>query len=216
MTRNTRTILAVVCLALAGLACQALPAGGAGQLPFSDDFSSEQWGTGSDADSSIAYADNALQMILFKKNHFVYSTLNDESYQNLHIEVTAINNDTDSTTAFGIICHQQSGTNDFYYVAVTPAGEFAIVKSAEGQSDVFLTNDNQWAASEAIVKEAPSYRVGADCGNGTVTLYVDGQQIASVSDASYTSGGIALFVWSGENAATTNVSFDDFLMTALP
>ena len=81
---------------------------------------------------------------------------------------------------------------------------------------MFLTNDDSWASSPLIPTDAASYRVGADCGNGTLTLYVDGQQIASVPDTSYVSGGVALFTWSGEEATTTDVSFDDFLMTELP
>jgi hypothetical protein len=67
-----------------------------------------------------------------------------------------------------------------------------------------------------VKANAPSYRIGADCGNGTLTLYVDGQMIDSASDTNYSSGGVALFTWSGENATTTNVSLDDFLMTKLP
>jgi hypothetical protein len=64
---------------------------------------------------------------------------------------------------------------------------------------------------------ADSYRLGADCGNGTLTLYVDGQQIASVNDSSYTSGKVAVFTWSADEAGrTSNVSFDDFVMTTLP
>jgi hypothetical protein len=182
----------------------------------SDDFSVVQWGTGTDADRSVEYVNDALQMIVYTKNYFVWSTLNDQDYQNVHIEVTVINNGTDSTTAFGIMCNQQAVDGNFYYLAVTPAGEYAIAKATEGQSDVFLTNNDQWGASDLIAQNAPSYRVGADCANGTLTLYVDGQQIASVSDSTYTSGGVALFTWSGENATTTNLSFDDFLMTKLP
>jgi hypothetical protein len=182
----------------------------------SDDFSSAGWGTGTDADRSVEYANNTLQMLVYTKNYFVWSTFNDQDYQNVHIEVTAINNGTDSTTAFGIMCNQQAVDGNFYYFAMTPAGEYAIAKAAEGQSDVFLTNNDQWGASDLITQNALSYRVGADCGNGTLTLYVDGQQIASVPDATYTGGGVALFTWSGENATTTNVSFDDFLMIQLP
>lgn len=155
-------------------------------------------------------------MIVYTKNWFVWSTPNDQSYQNVHMEVTVNNNGTDSTTAFGIICDKQPSTSNFYYLGLTPAGEYAIAKAVEGQSDVFLTNNNSWASSSTIPQNASSYRVSADCGNGTLALYVDGQQIASVSDSSYTSGGIALFTWSGENATTTNVSFDDFVMTQLP
>ncbi|MBI3163725.1 MAG: hypothetical protein HYZ24_03505, partial [Chloroflexi bacterium] len=59
-------------------------------------------------------------------------------------------------------------------------------------------------------------RIGADCANGKLTLYVDGQEIASVEDSTYASGGFALFVWSGDQPNGTDVSFDDFIMTQLP
>jgi hypothetical protein len=243
MKRNNGIILAIVFLALAVLACQAVTAGGnsntaappsnteispnntdsptqlsTGNILLSDDFSSAQWGTGTDSDSSVEYATEALKFIVFTKNYFVWSTPNNEDYQNVHMEVTVLNNGTDSTTGFGLMCNQQaSAKKSFYYLAMTPAGEYAIAKATADQSDVFLTNNDAWAASDLIAKDASSYRVGADCGsNGTLTLYVDGQQIASISDVSYTSGGIAVFTWSGEEATTTNVSFDDFLMNELP
>lgn len=222
MKRKTEIILAIAAFALAALACNAITGGGGasptstGSVILSDDFSSARWGTGTDADSSIEYANNALQVIVYTKNYFVWSTPNADTYQNIHIEATVLNNDTDSTTAFGIVCNKQGSTSNFHYLVVTPAGEYAIARAAEGQSDVFLTNNDQWSSSDLIAKNAASYRVGADCGNGTLILYVDGQQIASVSDAAYTSGGVALMVWSGEEATTTDVSFDDFLMTQLP
>jgi hypothetical protein len=227
MKRNNQIIFAIFVLVLATLACSAVTGGGsdptgATSTPspvviLSDDFSSAQWGTGTDTDSSVEYANSALQMIVYTKNYFVWSTPNDQDYQNVHMEVTINNNGTDPTTAFGIMCNQQTGADSsFYYVAMTPAGEYAIAKATQGESDVFLTNNDQWANSDLIAEEAASYRVGADCGNGTLILYVDGQQIASVSDASYVNGGVALFTWSGEESANTNVSFDDFLMTELP
>jgi hypothetical protein len=230
MRRNTKIILAIVILAVAALACNAISGGGGGggdtpgltstpspRVILSDDFSSPQWGTGTDTDSSVEYANNALQMIVFTQNYFVWSTPNDEDYQNTHMEATVINNGTDSTTAFGIMCNQQPGVDgSFYYFAMTPAGEYAIAKAADGQSDIFLTNNDQWASSDLIARDAASYRVGADCGNGTLILYVDGQQIDSVSDASYVNGGVALFAWSGEDVNSADVSFDDFLMTELP
>lgn len=225
MKSNFRVILAVVCLVFASLACQAVTGGGGSDnitppvptLPaiFSDDFSSTQWGTGTDADGSVEYANSTLQMIVYTTNYFVWSTPNDRVYENVHMEVTVLNNGTDSTTAFGFICNMQSNDNDFYYLAMTPAGEYAIAKATEGESDVFLTNNDLWASSDRIEKDASSYRVGADCGNGRLILHVDGQQIASVSDVNYTSGGVGLFTWSGEEATATDVSFDDFVLTEL-
>ena len=240
--RNPGIILAIASLGLAVLACQAVTGGGSntaippsntdnptspttiatqpnsGNVLLQDDFSSTQWGIGTDKDSSVEYANEALQFIVYTKNYFVWSTPNAKDYQNIHMEVTVLNNGTDSTTGFGLMCHQQaSSKGSFYYLAMTPAGEYAIAKAIPEQSDVFLTNNDQWAASDLIKKDAPSYRLGADCGNnGTLSLYVDGQQIASVSDVSYTNGGVGVFTWSGEEATKTAISFDDFVMTELP
>ena len=217
-------IFAIAALIFATIACQAVTRGGGNDTPvppspkviFSDDFSSRQWGVGTDADSSVDYANDALQMTVFKANYFIWSTPNNQSYQDVHMDVTVINNDTDSTTAFGIMCNQQVTNGNFYYLAMTPAGEYAIAKSVEGQNDLFLTNNDEWAYSDQIATNASSYRVGADCGNGMLVLYVDGQAIASVSDSTYLSGGVGLFTWSGEDVGSANVSFDDFVMTELP
>ena len=261
MRKNSRIFLAIVCLAFATLACQALIGQTSTATPIktnlpilptetraiqeatttsivpentetptnptlvststgseilSDDFSSSSWGTGTDSDSSIEYINEALQMIVYKKNWFAWSTPNNQAYQNVHMEVTLKNNGTDSTTAFGILCNKSSSGASFYYFAITPSGQYAIAKAAEGQKDVFLTNNDQWANSDTITKNAASYRIGADCGNGILILYVDGKQIASASDSTYTIGGVALFTWSGEDATNTNVSFDDFVMQKLP
>lgn len=184
-----------------------------------DDFSNSRikWGTGTDADSSVEYKDEALNFQIFTKNYVVWTTPNDNEYENIHMEVTVINNGTDSTTAFGFFCDKQYPIEDSrYYFAVTPLGQYAIAKAALAQNDVFLTNNDSWGHSDLIAKDAASYRLGADCGSGKLTLYVDGQEVASVEDSTYTSGRMALFAWSGEEATTTNVSFDDFKMTQLP
>jgi hypothetical protein len=240
MKRNFPIVFAITSLALAALACEAVLGGGATDTPvppldtdvpsfptatqasggnviFSDDFSADRWGTGTDADSSVEYANQALQMIVYTTNYFVWSTPNAEDYQDVHLEVTVINNGTDATTAFGLMCNQQEGSDSsFYYFAMTPAGQYAIAKAEAGLQDLFLTNNDEWANSPLITQNASSYRVGADCGNGNLTLYVDGQQIATIFDSSYTRGGVAVFTWSGEEATNTNVSFDDFVMTELP
>ena len=231
MKGNRFLFLAITFLALAALSCQAISTltgdGGTptvapstagpviGDVILQDDFSSTGWGTGTDSDSSVEYDNGTLKMVVNTKNWFVWSTPNDQDYENIHMEVTVLNNDTDPTTAFGIMCNQQTVGDSFYYLAITPAGQYAIAEASLAASDVFLTNEDKWEYSDLIQKNAASYRIGADCGNGTLTLYVDGQQVATVKDDSYKNGGVALFVWSGEEATSANVSFDDFLMTKL-
>jgi hypothetical protein len=243
MKSNFKVLGSILGLALAALACQGMSGGSApetesppvtlptaesiddpapddssssGSVIFSDDFSSPQWGTGTDTDSAVEYVGNALNFVVFTDNYFVWSTPDDQVYSDIHMDVTVVNNDTDSTTAFGLVCNKSTG-NDFYYLAITPAGQYAIAKAVSGETDVFLTNNDEWADSGLIAVNASSYRVGADCKNGSLTLYVDGQEVASVDDSSYSSGRVAVFAWSGEEVGiTTDVSFDDFEMTQLP
>jgi len=181
-----------------------------------DDFTEENWGTLTDSDNSIEYRDDTLNMTIYAKNWFVWSTPNGETYEDVHMEVTALNNDTDVTTALGLMCHQQSDGDSFYYFAITPAGQYVIARATAGDEDFFLTNNNEWEFSD-LIEEEDSYRIGADCGiDGTLTLYVNGEVIDSVTDTTYLSGGVGLITWSGEEATNTDVSFDDYLLTDLP
>ena len=220
MKGNIRFVLTIVVIVLTTLACQAGGGGGdtesqsKGGIILNDDFSSKEWGTGTDADSSVEYADEALQMIVYTNNFFVWSKPNEVVYENIHMEVTVLNNGTDSTTAFGLICNQTGG--DFYYFGITPAGQYAIALASEDEVDVFLTNDDAWGDSDLIAVDADSYRVGADCGNGILNLYVDGQVVATTLNTKYSKGQIAVFTWSDVDGETTNVSFDDFVVTSLP
>ncbi len=184
-----------------------------------DDFREgrSNWGTGTDADSSVEYVDDALNIQVFTANYIVWTYPNEESYENIHMEVTVTNNGSDANSAFGFFCYKQYPIDESrYYFAVTPGGEYAIAKSALALDDEILTNNGSWDTSDLISKDAASYQLGADCGNGTLTLYVDGQQIDSVSDTTYTNGGIAVFALSDKEIDTVNFSFDDFVMTQLP
>ena len=192
---------AFVVLLFASLACSVL---GGGAL-LEDDFSGSDsnWGTGSDSDSSVEYLNDALRIFVNTDFYFVWSTPNGEDYENIHIEVTARNNSTDSIT------------DTSYYFAVTGAGEYAIGKYTFA-GDTLLTNGGQWGTSDAITSGADSYRIGADCSSdGTLTLYVDGQQIDSVNDTTYELGNVGLFAWSGEELNGTDVTFDDFVVMKL-
>lgn len=180
-----------------------------------DDFSSQDWGTGTDSDSSVEYDGETLRMIIYTTNYYVWSTPDDVNYDNVHMEVTVLNNSTDSATAFGFICDKQEATASHYFLGITPGGEYVIGLAADGQEDVFLTNDNAWGDSSLIANNADSYRVSVECENGRLALYVDGQLVDEVFNSTYTSGGVALFTWSGDEVTNVDVSFDDFQMTQI-
>jgi hypothetical protein len=220
MKNQFKIVLAILSISLAALAC-GLPSipglpGSDGSL-FKDNFEGlKTWGTGTDSDGAVEYQNGGLRFQVFRARYFIWSGPSDEKYSNIRIEVTAKNNSADPNAAFGIICNQGVVEDNMYYVAVTANGQYAIAKGAVAQEDLFLTNNDQWADSDLIPKGADSYRLGAECGNGTLTLFVNEQQIDSVQDSSYTTGTVALFTWSDEEENGADVTFDDFIITRLP
>jgi hypothetical protein len=193
------------------------PSGGSEDVLIDDDFSAENWNVVTDDRKSITYRGDALNVQVFKPEYFVWTRPNSDTYRDVHIEATMVNNTgSDDQTAFGFICDQQTDNSDnFYYFAVTPTGDYAIARAVKDKDDVVLSNNNKWATSDLIAKNAASYRVAADCAEGQLTLYVDGNQIASVSDSTYTEGSVGLLVWSDTDATKTDALIDDFRLTQL-
>lgn len=223
----TRTVGFVAMLAVTSLACSLLSSVPAlpglaterpvGEVPMlEDDFSNSDsgWGTGTDSDSGVEYENGVLRMTAFREYYFTWSTPDDQTYHDVHLEVTVNNESGGSRLGFGVLCNQQVVDSSFHYFAVTTDGDYAIARAQVGLDDLFLTNNDDWAPSDLVPAGAPSYRVGADCRQGELTLYVNGQKVDSVSDPTFTEGGVGLFLWSGDKPSGA-VSYDDFVMTSL-
>jgi hypothetical protein len=125
--------------------------------------------------------------------------------------VSASNQGGDPNATFGFVCNEQGTTTAFYYVGVSPSGHYAFIKSSVALADVLLKEGN----SPVVSASNGSVRLGLDCGNGSMTLYVNGQVVDSVSDSTYTSGSVGLFAASADQNSGTIVIFDDFAMTKL-
>jgi len=214
--KNKYILVTVATMVLALLACAVpnLPVGD-GAL-FKDDFSGSDggWGTGTDSDSSVEVSGGEFAMQIFKDSYYVWSHPGQDDLENVHIEVTAKNVGGGTATAFGIICAHQV-TDQYYYFGISSTGDYVIAITRLAQDDVFLTNNDEWANSPDITPNAASYRIGVDCkADGTLTLYVDGKQIDSVQDATFTKGDAGLFAWTGSDTSA-DIRFDDFIVTSL-
>ena len=110
-----------------------------GAALLTDDFSDSNsgWGTGTDADSVVEYVNGGLQMVVIKTDYFVYSTPNDTAYQNVHLSATVANNSSDNLATFGIMCNQQVTKDAYYYLGISPNGEYAIAKAAVAKATRF-------------------------------------------------------------------------------
>ncbi len=205
---NLKVFFAVFVLVLSSLAC-GMPDVAALLDPMpKDDFSNSDsgWGTGTDADSSVEYNNDALEIKVFTPYFVTWSTQSLESYENIHLEVNVQNNSTDPEVSFGFICNEQGTTNNFYYVGVSPDGYYTFTKSKIVGEDEILKK----GTSDIIAASAQSMRLGLDCKNGSMALYVNGQLIDSVSDSTYTSGTFGLFGATDDEQNGASLIFDDF------
>lgn len=210
-------------LVIAALACGGGSSGGDDgprETPtprplFEDDFSKSNsgWTTDSDETASKDYEDGEYVFRVTDTGWFVWGNP-DKSFSDVHIEVTAKNTGTASNNKFGIICHYDDDARNYYYMGIGSNGFYAIVRS-DNNEDTYLSNDEDlWIESEAIPQNADSYRIGADCANGKLALYVDDTLIASADDATYSSGDVGLFAFTFDEA-DAEVRFDDFVVTSL-
>jgi hypothetical protein len=210
---NLKVFAAAFMFVLVSLAC-AMPDVGSLLNPLpSDNFSSSSsgWGVGTDSKSSVEYNNGGLQIQVFEPYFLAWSTPGLTSYENVHMEVDVKNESTDPEAFYGFICNEQGSTDSFYYAGVSPDGYYAFVKAAVAQQDVFLKEGK----SDVISATGGSMRLGLDCANGSMTLYVNGQAIDSISDSTYPSGVVGLFAATESVSNGTNVTFDNFAMTKL-
>jgi hypothetical protein len=184
---------------------------------FSDDFSDPDsgWGDGENETALREYRDGQYVIEIFETGWFIWVNPDAGSLFDTRTTVTITNAGDALDPTFGVICNYQDD-GAFHYMGIGPDGYYAIVRT-EGEDDIFLTSDeNLWIQSDDIEINADSYTLEAICaGDGTLTLIVNGVEIDSVQDDTYTEGDIGLFALSFEQSPV-EVHFDDLTVVSPP
>jgi hypothetical protein len=113
---------------------------------------------------------------------------------------------------FGLLCRYQDSTH-FYAFLVSSDGYYAIVKVLGGSAYQILSGDgSHLLPSEAIqVGEGTENELRAVCLGDQLSLTVNGQQLAAVSDSDLDHGDVGFIVSSYEEGAT-EVRFDNLVV----
>lgn len=181
----------------------------AGNIIFEDDFASPTsgWEVGDYEGGSVGYADGA---------YFVRSSVSGattwgvahRSFDNLIIEVDAMQASAGprSNNDYGVICREQ-GNGDGYYLLISGNGQYAILKSVDEKFTPLV----DWSDSSAIKRGNTTNHLKVICDEASLVLIVNGRQVASVRDSTYTSGDIALTATTYEEQAT-EIRFDNLVV----
>jgi hypothetical protein len=205
-------LFAALCLALWPALVGAAPPQPAGKLVYDDDFSEK---TKSGLEDQLQatdfsrgfHAPGVYHLKDVKAGEIKWVLFPKQSYANLSFALDTYDNSDDfnGDVAQGVIFRAQDA-NHFYAVIVDPRkGEFAVRKldGANKWTDLVATK-----ASALIKKESGVNALRVDGDGDKFTVYLNGETLASFSDAAYKQGGIGLIA-SNTDANGMHMHFDN-------
>ena len=171
------------------------PAGAqSGSVLFHDDFSnpSSGWDQTTNSDGSTDYANGGYRILVNTPNLVLWANPYQTLQNDVRIEVDASKSAGPDTNGFGVIC-RYSDTDNFYKFIVTSDGYAGISRVSNGAVTVISAPDGKIQTVNNINKGAASNHIRADCVGSTLTLYVNGTQIATATDSTLSGSDTGLF-----------------------
>jgi len=205
----------VAALVLATLACGSFGSGSSapsesqGAL-LEDNFSDSKsgWEVGDYDPGSVGYKDGTYSVISLGDGNTMWGIAN-TSFGDVDISVDAaqISAGPDDNNDYGIACKVQDDGSG-YYLLISGDGGYAILV---GSNDVYAPLVD-WTPSDAVHQGNASNKIRAVCSGSTLTLYANGQRLATAEDSTFSHGDIALTATSYEDTPT-EIHFDNIVVT---
>ncbi len=206
---NRKVYFALAALVLAALACgvntnqKAL---------FQDDFSSVNsgWDRATNEYGTTDYADGGYRINIIQTDSFFFANPYKTFQNDVRIEVDATKTGGPDDNAFGIQCRYQDVDN-YYYFYISSDGYTGIGIDKAGTKTIISASDGNLVSDSNINQGAAMNHLRADCVGSDLTLYVNGTQVASATDSSFTKGDVGLIAKTF-SVAGTDILFDNFFV----
>lgn len=179
---------------------------------FQDSFDNPRSGWGEDRRDWFerGYRDGEYFIELRTPNWFVWAHQNDR-FADVRVEVNARLATGAPDGHFGVLCRYVDADN-FYYFAISADGYYAIFRRADGNMRI-LTGDGSGMLPSPAIKVGERNHIQAVCQKDNLSLYVNGEAVATVTDDTLPRGYVGLGAGSGP-AGDTLIKFDGFVVTA--
>jgi hypothetical protein len=216
MKRNQKMLWLLSVLVVMALACAVSPGGGETTDPgdpnilFQDDFSSTSSGwsdTYRDESGMTDYDQGGFRIQVLQTN-FDYWANPNLNFTDTSVEVDATKIGGPDDNDFGIIC-RYTGVDNFYFLLATSDGFYAIGKYSNGTQS--LIGSDSFLETDKVTSGNTTNHLRADCVGSTLTLYINGTQVHSVTDTDHTSGDVGLMAGTFEESGT-DILFDNFVV----
>jgi hypothetical protein len=204
-------LLTLFVLLLSISACSATSGTPAENVFYRDDFSNETTGwSRARTDEGITDYENGVYRILVNlDNQDFLGTPGLALQSDVRVEVDANKVAGPDDNDFGVMCRYQDN-NNFYQFFVSSDGYVGILKMVDGDSQNI--SGGQLIDHPAVNMGNALNHIRADCLGDTLTMYVNGQQVLTAQDTTFTTGG-DVGVYAGTyDEPGTDVHFDNFVV----
>lgn len=173
-------------------------------LFYSEDFnyaSEWEWGDGTEVEYLVE--NGKLKGEVF--GQIVAWTFAGKSFSDIKIEVDVNKISGSDLNEFGIICNATD--NRHFYAFVIGSDQTYQIWRQDGDDSTQLV---EWASSLDINDGTKHNTVTVICNGGSLTLLVNGNELTTVYDTTYTEGDVGVIVGQFEENSTVSVYFDNF------
>jgi pectate lyase len=233
---NKKVFLALAVLVLVALACifptvntptvppptaippTALPpvSGGGGgssqQILFQDDFSntSSGWDRSSNEYGTTDYENGGYRINVIQADSYFFANPYKSFQNDVRIEVDATKIGGPDDNAFGVQCRYQDVDN-YYYFYISSDGYVGIGIDNAGTKTIISSSDGNLVTDSNINQGAATNHIRVDCIGSTLTLFVNGTQVATATDSTFSGGDVGL-VAKTFSVAGTDIMFNNFFV----
>ena len=178
-----------------------------GTILFQDDFATPTtgWDRLTTAEGTMDYDGGGYRLLVNAPNTNFWSTPH-KNFADVRMEVDSGKLGGSDENRIGLICRFTG--SDYYFFLITSDGFYGIGLYTGGQA--ILIGQNELQANSNIKTGMAVNHLRADCSGNTLTLYVNGFQIASVQNSALTSGDIGLLAGTFTQPGV-DVIFDNFV-----
>jgi hypothetical protein len=204
-------LLVVLCLALWPALVGAQPPDPKGKLVYEDDFSTA---TKSGLEDNLRATDysrgfhppGVYHLILLKNNDTRWALLPNKSFGDFTLDLEVVDNSDDFVGDFGggVVVRAQDDTHLYAVMLNTRKGQY----TARKLNGTTWTDLIAWKASPLIKQRDAANQLRVDAAGNTFTIYLNGEQLDTFSDSSYTKGQVGMIA-TNVDAAKPHMHFDN-------
>jgi len=179
---------------------------------FQDNFSDPKsgWDNSTITNGSSRYDEGGYRITINTNKWIIWDTLPDVFQNDIRIEVDATKLGGPDSNGFGVLCRYQDDKN-FYLFSIASTGYAEIGRMLNGNFQIISSTDNTWVKSPAIKTGSETNHIRADCIGTSLTMYVNGSQVVTTTDSSF-SGGMVGLSSAAYDTGGTDILFNNFFV----